>query len=91
MAALSVPGDAKDVVCAARLGWAVAEVRARYQGGLAELVPTTPQRGRLGTLRPLAKERSPAELSIETETVVVGLAKGLGLGFDLTQLSGETE
>lgn len=90
MVAPSGPDDAKEVVCAIRLGWAMAEVRARYQGSPAEPA-TASDRVRASTFLPLARERSPAELAIEAEAVVVGLARGLGLDFDLTHLSGERE
>lgn len=83
--------DAKDVICAIRLGWAVAEVRARYQGSFSSPADTIAAPARVSTFLPLKGERSPAELAIETEAIVVGLAAGLGLDFDLADLSGESE
>ncbi|MDQ6721529.1 MAG: hypothetical protein M3003_12150 [Candidatus Dormibacteraeota bacterium] len=88
-------GDTADVLTAIRLGWAMAEVRARYwmaYGAPAAHVAArpAPPTGAAQSLRnflPLGGERSGHELAIQASAMVAGLARTLRLDVDCTELS----
>jgi len=87
---MAEPSDAKVVLSAFRLGWALAEVRGRNRPG-----------GQVGNLvrmpdhdahaLPLRLERSRSELRIEAQAVVLALSKDLGVdSTDKVKSYGET-
>lgn len=85
-------GDTADVLTAIRLGWAMAEVRARYwmACGAPDARPAAAPAGAGQTLRnflPLGGERSGRELAIQARAMVAGLARTLNLDVDCSKLS----
>lgn len=85
--------DTSAVLDAIRLGWAMAEVRARYWIALdtpftrSDLSSDAPDANFL----PLGRERSDHELAIQTLSVVCGLAGTLGLDLDCSELSWQAD
>lgn len=81
--------DTSAVLDAIRLGWAMAEVRARYWVALG--TPFTrsnrPSDVPAANFLPLGRERTDHELAIQSQSVVSGLAGTLGLDLDCSELS----
>jgi hypothetical protein len=70
------PDDAHDVLCALRLGWALAELRGRTRpGGPSGDVARMPDR--IDHPLPLRIERGGTELRLEAQAVIASLARGL--------------
>ena len=85
---IAVPDDARDVQATLRLGWAIAELRGRYQ----PLIGGTPRVPAIAIVRPdhalpLSEERSPLEQAIQVESVVRALTTQLNLDFPCRDLS----
>lgn len=87
----SATNDTGDVLDAVQLGWSMAELRARYwmaHGSKPRSTPgTQSDDGSPENFLPLGSERSPAELAIQTQAVVSGLAAALQLDLDLVRFS----
>lgn len=79
--------DTGAVLEAIELGWSMAELRARYWMGHGPKPRSTSADDSAENFLPLGRERSPAELAIQTQSVVCGLATTLGLDLDLVRLS----
>jgi hypothetical protein len=77
---MAVPGDAAAVVSALRLGWCMAEVRGRNRPDPPPGAGVEPPRP--GHALPLQIERTPDELRIEAETLLIVLAAKLGVDDD---------
>lgn len=91
--AINPISDSSAVLDAIRLGWAMAEVRARYWIALG--VPFTrsdpPSDATSANFLPLGRERTGHELAIQTQSVVCGLAGELGLDLDSSELSWQAD
>jgi hypothetical protein len=83
--------DSSRVLCALRLGWAIAEVRGRLKQGPPAKAAEGAAMGRDDHVLPLGRERSWLEQTIETESVAGALAETLGLDVTLDQLTGGGE
>ena len=85
--------DTGDVLDAIRLGWAMAEVRARYWMALeAPFTRSDPVNDApAANFLPLGRERTGHELAIQTQAVVSGLASALGLDLDCSELSWQAD
>jgi hypothetical protein len=85
--------DTGAVLDAIRLGWAMAEVRARYWVALG--TPFTrsnrPSDVPAANFLPLGRERTDHELAIQAQSVVCGLAQTLGLDLDCSELSWQVD
>lgn len=74
------PGDAPTVISAFRLGWALTELRGRYDPDFDHVadplrqLPARPQHA-----LPLGNEREAGELKVELDRVLVGIAEQLGV------------
>jgi hypothetical protein len=77
---MAVPQDAAAVVSALRLGWCVAEVRGRNR--LRPLPGAGAEPPRPGHALPLQIERTPTELRIEAQTLLIVLAHRVGVDGD---------
>jgi len=77
---MAVPGDAAAVVSALRLGWCMAEVRGRNRPDSPPGAGVEPPRP--GHALPLEIERTPDELRIEAETLLIALAAKVGVDGD---------
>jgi hypothetical protein len=77
---MAVPGDAATVVTALRLGWCVAEVRGRNRPDAPPGAGVEPPR--TGHALPLQIERTPAELRIEAQALLIVLTTKLGVDGD---------
>lgn|GEM_PF-4633272 len=89
-------GDTGAVLDAIRLGWAMAEVRARYWIALGAPFSPPPlgegmMRAPAANFLPLGPERTGHELAIQTQSVVCGLAGELGLDLDCSELSWQAD
>jgi hypothetical protein len=84
--AMALPSDADIVLAAVRLGWTVAEVRGRNRqdapAGMGAKLPS-----REGHALPLQIERTPTELRIESQAVLIALATRLGVDLDRSDWS----
>jgi hypothetical protein len=78
---VAAPDDTKDVLCALRLGWFLAESRGRNRPG-GQLGVKTSLPDHIDHALPLRIERSPAELRIEAQKVVAQLAADLHVDTD---------
>ncbi len=78
---MAAPDDAKDVLCALRLGWFLAESRGRNRPG-GQLGVRTSLPDHTDSALPLRIERGPTELRIEAQKVVAQLAEDLHVGTD---------
>jgi hypothetical protein len=85
--------DTSAVLDAIRLGWAMAEVRARYWIALDTPFtrPDLPRDAPDANFLPLGRERTDHELAIQTQLVVCGLAGTLGLDLDCSELSWQAD
>lgn len=83
----SATSDMGAVLDAIELGWSMAELRARYWMGHGPKRRSAPGDDSAKNFLPLGGERSQAELAIQTQSVVCGLATTLGLDLDLVRLS----
>jgi hypothetical protein len=87
----SATSDTGAVLDAIQLGWSMAELRARYWMAHRGMSPAAsgaaPADSSPENFLPLGRERSPAELAIQTQSVVCGLAAALQLDLDLVRLS----
>lgn len=85
--------DTSAVLDAIRLGWAMAEVRARYWIGLDTLFtpPVLSSDAPDANFLPLGRERTDHELAIQTQSVVCGLAGELELDLDCSELSWQAD
>jgi hypothetical protein len=77
---MAVPGDAATVVTALRLGWCMAEVRGRNRPDAPAGSGVEPPR--TGHALPLQTERTPAELRIEAQSLLIVLTTKLGVDGD---------
>ena len=77
---MAVPGDAATVVTALRLGWCMAEVRGRNRPDAPAGSGMEPPR--TGHALPLQTERTPAELRIEAQSLLIVLTTKLGVDGD---------
>jgi len=77
---MAVPKDAATVVSALRLGWCVAEVRGRNRPDAPPGTGVEPPR--TGHALPLQTERTPAELRIEAQALLIVLTAKLDLDGD---------
>ena len=77
---MAVPGDAATVVTALRLGWCMAEVRGRNRPDAPPGSGMEPPR--TGHALPLQIERTPAELRIEAQSLLIVLTTKLGVDGD---------
>ncbi len=75
---MTTPSDMDDVRNALRLGWYLAELRGRMMLPQTTLATTTAVPYRL----PLGSERTPGELEIQDEAIVVNMVAKLGVDFD---------
>ena len=78
---MAAPDDAKDVLCALRLGWFLAESRGRNRPG-GQLGVKTSLPDHVDHALPLRVERGPTELRIEAQKVVAQLAVDLHVDTD---------
>ncbi len=78
---MAAPDDAKDVLCALRLGWFLAESRGRNKPG-GQLGVRTSLPDHADHALPLRIERGPTELRIEAQKVVAQLAADLKVDTD---------
>jgi hypothetical protein len=86
--AINPISDTSAVLDAIRLGWAMAEVRARYWialGAPFTSAPSLPPTA--ANFLPLGRERTGHELAIQAQSVVIGLADELQLDLDCAELS----
>ena len=77
---MAVPKDAATVVAALRLGWCMAEVRGRNRPDAPAGSGAEPPR--TGHALPLQIERTPAELRIEAQALLIVLTTKLGVDGD---------
>ena len=77
---MAVPGDAATVVTALRLGWCMAEVRGRNRPDAPPGSGIEPPR--TGHALPLQIERTPAELRIQAQALLIALTTKLGVDGD---------
>jgi hypothetical protein len=77
---MAVPKDAATVVAALRLGWCMAEVRGRNRPDAPPGAGVEPPR--TGHALPLQIERTPAELRIEAQALLIVLTTNLSLDGD---------
>jgi hypothetical protein len=77
---MAVPKDAATVVAALRLGWCMAEVRGRNRPDAPAGSGVEPPR--TGHALPLQIERTPAELRIEAQALLIVLTTNLGVDGD---------
>src|SRR5690348_10891393 len=90
-AAAGERSDSSRVLCALRLGWAIAEVRGRLKQGPPAKAAEGATMSRDDHVLPLGRERSWLEQTIETESVAGALAETLCLDVTLDQLTGGGE
>ena len=77
---MAVPGDAATVVTALRLGWCMAEVRGRNRPDAPPGSGIEPPR--TGHALPLQIERTPGELRIQAQSLLIALTTKLGVDGD---------
>lgn len=75
---MTLPADVNDVRNAVRLGWHVAELRAR----MMLYVPSRSKPASTAYRLPLSAERTAGELAIQAEAIVIEMAQRLKVDFD---------